>query len=201
MVTDFEKLVSLCDEELRHREYESQYYFRITKQWDCLRKWLNANKINEFNEDVGNAYCDEVFGTHLMPQRSPAKFREKLRAIRMLISYQKNGDFEFRCPSVEYIFSGIIGEIAEMYLDYCKNELILAEKTIQNKKLYLYHFCNYLNINGITFENLSIEKMEDFFLSMNYSLASRHNAARNIKLFLQYAYDNGKSNKDASVYL
>ena len=36
MVTDFEELVVLCDEELRHREYESKYYVRITEQWDCL---------------------------------------------------------------------------------------------------------------------------------------------------------------------
>ena len=62
MVTDFEELVALCDEELRHREYESNYYARITGQWDCLRKWLNEKNISEFNEGIGNRYCDEVFG-------------------------------------------------------------------------------------------------------------------------------------------
>ena len=29
MVTNFEELVALCDEELQHREYESNYY--VTK--------------------------------------------------------------------------------------------------------------------------------------------------------------------------
>lgn len=201
MVTDFEKLVALCDEELRHREYESNYYDRIVKQWDSLRNWLREKGISEFNEAVGNSYCDERFGTHLMPRRSPASFREKLRAIRMLISYQKNGDFEFRCPSVEYIFTGVTGEAALCYLDYCKNELTLAEKTIENKRLYLCNFCNYLNINGLGFDDLSIENTENFFTVMNYTLASRHNAARNIKLFLQYAYDTGKSTKDNSVFI
>jgi len=201
MVTDFEELVSLCDEELRHREYESNYYVRILEQWDCLRKWLTENGIIEFNEEIGNEYCDKVFGTHLMPRRSPAKFREKLRAVRMLISYQQNGDFEFRCPSVEYIFTGFVGEAALEYLDYCKNDLILAEKTIENKRLYLYNFCNYLNVNGVGFDDLTIEHTEDFFSAMNYTLASRHNAARNISLFLQFAYDNGKSAKDASVFI
>ena len=185
MVTNFEELVSLCDEELRHREYESKYYVRITEQWDCLRKWLSEKNIQEFNEEIGNRYCDEMFGTHLMPRRSPARFREKLRAIRMLISYQKNGDFEFRCPSVEYIFTGTVGETALTYLDYCKKELMLAEKTIESKQLYLYNFCNYLNAKGLGFDNLSIEETEGFFSSMNYTLASRHNAASTIKLFLQ----------------
>ena len=201
MVTDFEELVTLCDEELRHREYESNYYFRITEQWECLRRWMCEKKFTEFNEEIGNRYCDEMFGTHLMPKRAPARFREKLRAIRMLISYQKNGDFEFRCPSVEYIFSGIVGETALTYLDYCKKELVLAEKTIKNKRLYLYNFCNYLNIKGLGFDDLTIEYTEDFFSSMNYTLASRHNAARNISLFLQFAYDNGTSVKDTSVFI
>lgn len=201
MVTDFEELVALCDEELRHREYESKYYFRITEQWDCLRKWLSEKGITEFSEEIGNRYCDEMYGTHLMPRRSPAGFREKLRAVRMLISYQKNGDFEFRCPSVEYTFTGVVGGTALTYLDYCKNELLLAEKTIENKRLYLCSFCHYLNVKGLELDDLSIEETESFLASMNYTLASRHNAARNIKLFLQFAYDNGKTIKDASVFI
>jgi len=201
MVTNFEKLVSLCDEELRHREYESKYYFRIIEQWNSLRKWLETKGIEEFSEDIGNQYCDEVFGTHLMPKRPPACFREKLRAIRMLISYQKNGDFEFRCPCIEYTFSGIEGETALMYLEYCKDELLLSARTIENKRLYLYNFCKYLQAKGVGFDELSIDTTEDFFKSMDYTLASRHNAARNIRLFLRFAYDIGRSLKDASVFI
>lgn len=98
MVTDFGKLVCLCDEELRHREYESKYYARITKQWECLQKWLNENNISEFNEEIGNRYCDEVFGTHVMPRRpqveNPGKapsrkdvdFVSKKRGFRISLS-------------------------------------------------------------------------------------------------------------------
>lgn len=67
--------------------------------------------------------------------------------------------------------------------------------------MYLYNFCNYLNIKELGFDDLTIEYTEDFFSSMNYTLASRHNAARNISLFLQFAYDNGKSVKDTSVFI
>lgn len=201
MVTNFEELVILCDEELRHREYESNYYVRITEQWNALREWMKEKGYAEFSEVIGTTYCDETFGTHLMPRRAPARFREKLRAVRMLISYQKNGDFEFRCPSVEYVFAGIVGEAALLYLEYCRTELLLAEKTLDNKRLYLYNFCNYLNINGVNFDDLSIEMTENFFSSMNFTLASRHNAARNLKLFLQFSYDIGKSLKDNSVFV
>ena len=121
MVTNFEELVALCDEELQHREYESNYYVRITAQWNALREWLKSKEISEFSEAIGKQYCDEIFGTHLMPKRAPAHFREKLRAVRMLISYQRNGDFEFRCPSVEYTFHGEIGFASLRYLDYCRD--------------------------------------------------------------------------------
>lgn len=56
MVTDFEELVALCDEELRHRKYESKYYVRITEQWDCLRKRLNEKNISEFNQEIEFRY-------------------------------------------------------------------------------------------------------------------------------------------------
>lgn len=201
MVTNFEELVSLCDEELRHREYELNYYSRITDQWNKLREWLHSKGIEDFSEEIGDRYCDEVFGTHLMPRRSPASFREKLRAIRLLISYQKSGDFEFRCPRVEYTFSGEAGSVALDYLDYCKNELVLSEKTIENKRLYLYSFCKYLGVKQIGFDDLTIEYTEDFFKSMNYTLASRHNAARSISIFLRYVYDGKKSSRDNSVFI
>ena len=100
-----------------------------------------------------------------------------------MISYQRNGDFEFRCPSVEYTFHGEIGLAALRYLDYCRDELMLAEKTIENKRVYLYNFCRFMNGKGMKYEDLSIEETECFFSSMNYSLASRHNAARHHKTF------------------
>ena len=201
MVTDFEELVSLCDAELQQREYLSDYYGRIKRNWETLRSWMKKQGLTEFSEAVGNRFCDETYGTHLMPNRPPASFREKLRSVRMLVSYQMNGDFEFRCPSVEYIFEGTIGEEALKYLEHCRNDLTLAKKTIENKRLYLYHFCRYLNSYNLCLDDLSIEKMEDFFQSMGYTLASRHNAARNIRLFLIYAYDDGCSGKDCSVFI
>jgi len=134
-----------------------------------------------------------------MPHNPTLSLKVSLRSIRMLISYQKDGTFEFRTPSVEYIFDGIIGDYMLGYLDFCKNELFLAYKTIENKRLYLYSFSKYLNNKSLIIDNLTIDVIEDFFKSMNYSLASRHNAARVIKLFLLYVYENNLSNKNYST--
>ncbi|MDD2356050.1 MAG: site-specific integrase [Lachnospiraceae bacterium] len=200
MEKDFGRLVALCDEELRHREYDYNHYVRITEQWTLLQKWLQKKGISEFSEEIGNSYCDEVLGAHLMPRRAPEKFRKRLRAIRMLISYQSNGDFEFRCPRIEYTFSGEAGETALAYLDNCRSRLF-SEKTVDNKRYYLYSFCKYLSVNRLSFDDLSVERTEAFFSSMKYTPASRHNSAGCIKLFLQYACDTGRSCRDNSVFV
>ncbi len=201
MVKDFETLVALCDEELRHREYLGSYYARILSYWDKLRLWLKEQEITEFSEKVGNRYLEDVYGTYLLPVKSTVKIREGFRAIRMLISYQKTGEFEFRCPSVEYTFYGSIGRLASDYLDYCRLELSNAQKTLDNKRLYLYDFSKYMDDAGLSFCDLSIVVMEDFFRFKGYTLASRHNGANIIRRFLQRAYDEGKSEKDCSVYV
>ena len=108
MVKNFELLVSLCDEELRHREYAGNYYDRLSSHWNQLRSWLSQHNITEFSEEVGNRYLEDIYGTHLLQAKSSVKIREGFRAIRKLISYQKCGEFEFRCPRVEYTFNGDI---------------------------------------------------------------------------------------------
>ena len=201
MVKSFNTLVALCDEELRQREYHGAYYARLVAYWDKMRVWLADQKITEFSEEVGNRYLDHVYGTHLLPEKSSVKIREGFRAIRMLISYQHCGEFEFRSPKAEYTFNGEIGKHAFSYLDYCRHELCNAEKTLENKRLYLHDFSKYMDDAGMTFSDLSTEAIEEFFKYKDYSLASRHNCANMIRHFLQHVFDEGYSEKDCSVYV
>lgn len=201
MVKNFEKLVLLCNEELIHREYKTDYCIKIREEWNKLRHWLQNKKITEFSEELGKEYCDETFGTHLMLKHPTPKLKIRFRAIRMLISYQKNGEFEFRCPRVEYIFSGIIGDTFLSYLDYCRTEFTLAKETIEDKKRHLYHFYKYMNIKQLDFDNISIEEIENFFTLQDYTLYRRHRTAKYIKAFLKFVYDIGKSKKDMSIFV
>lgn len=201
MVKNFETLVALCDEELCHREYLGSYYARLLSHWEKLRIWLTEQNITEFSEEVGNNYLEAVYGTHLLPVKPSVKIREGFRAIRMLISYQKCGEFEFRCPSVEYTFEGNMGKLALDYLDFCRIELGNAQKTLDSKRLYLYDFSKYMDDAGMMFSDLSIEMIEGFFKYKRYSLSSRHNGSRVIRHFLRHTYDEGRSEKDCSVYV
>lgn len=201
MITDFKTLISLCEDELNSREYAAVHHGKIKEEWENLAKWMTLHNYTSFSEPIGLQYCDETLGAHIFVDRLTHSEQIRLRAVRMLTSYQKDGDFEFRTPRIERIFYGNTGNEMCLYLSYLRNVQHLSESTIKNKEQYLYEFFCYLEKHSLTLDNLSIEVMEDFFSSMDYSLASRHNCGSTLRIYFRYAYNNGITGKDSSVFV
>lgn len=198
MTSDIKRLIALCEEELVSREYGSIHIQKIKAEWDHLTQWMVERRYAYFSEPVGFEFCNEIFGNHILAENVSKKNRFGLRAIRMLISYQKHGDFEFRTPRVERIFTGDIGKAMELYLLYTRNILSLSNETIRNKEQYLYEFHAFLNERSLSPDDLNVDRVEEFFKCMRYSLASRHNAGSVLRIFLRHAHDNGLTKKDCS---
>ena len=129
MITDLTELIRLCKDELHDREYHSHHANVLTSEWDALLQWFGDNGIQEFNRDIAFSYCDDAIGSHIIVEGMTPKQKKRLRAIRMLLSYQERGDFEFRTPRVEYSFPGNTGAIILRYLQYERNHG-RSEKTI-----------------------------------------------------------------------
>ncbi len=201
MITDFKRLMYLCEDELNNREYAAIYHGKIKEEWENLTKWMKLHNHKEFSESIGFQYCDETLGTHILIDNFKHNDKIRLRAVRMLISYQKDGDFEFRTPRIERNFNGNIGNKMYFYLSYIRNELHLSESTIRNKELYLYEFYLYLEKHALTLDDISIVIVEGFLNIMKYSLASRNNCSSTLCPYFQYAYDNGITRKDNTVYV
>lgn len=194
-------MVSLCEDELNSREYAAIHLGRIKAEWENLANWMKLHNYTIFSESIGFQYCDETLGNHILAERLTHSERIRLRAVRMLTSYQKDGDFEFRTPQVERIFHGSTGMEISLYLSYLRNVQHLSESTIRNKEQYLYEFFRYLEKRFLTLDNLCIDVMEDFFDSMDYSLASRHNCSSTLRIYFRYAHDNGIADKDNSIFV
>lgn len=201
MVTDVKKLIDQCDNELNIRGYSTIHHQKIRTEWDRLKRWMEENSYTDFTESIGLTYCDENFGAHILTVQLNEEEKRGLRAIRMLISFQKSGEFEFRTPRVERVFIGDIGRTIHAYLQYGRYVLSLSNETIRNKELYLYEFHEYLNNNSFTLNDLSSDIMEDFFSVMGYSLSSRHVSASTLRIFLRYVYEKGLTPKDYSIYI
>ena len=200
MVTDLRQLIDLCDSELIDREYGIRRQ-KILQEWKQLSIWMTKHGYSEFTEDVGYEYCGETIGGHLLSENMEMHHRISLRAIRVLISYQKTGDFEFRSPKIERHFDGECGKPFSSYLSYARNVLELSASTLVNKELYLYSFYEYMRKHSLNIDGLSIAVIEDFFTEMGYTLASRHNCGSAIRIFLRYVFDSGMEKKDWSIYV
>jgi site-specific recombinase XerD len=172
----------------------------MSEAWGELLQWVTEKGFSDFNADIGYQYCDEIFGASIL---SGVKKDDhvRLRAVRMLISYQKDGDFEFRTPSVSRSFSGQTGKAMEDYLHYLRTVACLTENTISNKLHYLLSLNAYLEDRRIALEDVDVDTFADFYSHQNYSLASKHNCNGALRLFLRYAYDNGITANDYSIYI
>lgn len=108
----------------------------------------------------------------------------------MLISYQKNGDFEFQSPRVERIFSGEAGNLITQFIQH-ERAIGRSEKTIESREIYLRAFNLYLQRFDLSFNDLSVDCIEAFFKSMNYEFAMRHNSANHLRQLFHYLYNRG----------
>lgn len=199
MNSDFKKLVADCKQRLEDNGYSYKYTVLVINEWEELEKWMTGQNIDEFNEDVAFKYCDEKIGGHILYDGISDSNRSKLRAVRMLSSFQKTGSFEFRTPRVEKKFTGKIGEEIVKFIRYCDEERGLAPRTIDNYSYHLFNFSEFINMQNIDLNDLSVEKMEEFISELD-TMALKHNAIVIVKRFLKYEYENGVTKKDFSLF-
>jgi len=200
METDLKLIIQVCEQELIDREYSFDHHKHISEAWEELLQWTLAKGYKSFDEDIGYQYCKEVFGSTFL-SGIKKNDRVKLRAIRMLISYQKDGDFEIRTPTRLIKLTGQTGKYIEKYLQYLRKTDHLSEYTISNKLKYLLALNVYIEDRQISLEDVTIDTFADFYTNQNYTLASKHNCNSALRLYLRYAYDNGITTKDCSIYI
>lgn len=198
MKTDIKALINLCEQELSSREYRFYYHRKITRTWEELVKWMQSNNCMLFDESTGFQYCREAFGSTVLSGVNKSD-RLRLRAIRMLISFQRDGDFEFRTPSVLREFKGQSGGAMEDYLGHLRESTCLAEATVSNRRFYLWQLNTFLEDKRLTLDDLNVEVIADFFANHVFTPATQHNCISALKLFLRYAADTEITSRDCSI--
>jgi len=184
MITQIHELISCCDQEITMREYHSSHQKIIRTGWAEFSIWVEQRGYGELNEFIVKEYCDEIIGIH---KYSDLKERDKkrLRSVRMLLSYQKDGDFEFRIPTKQRLFRGSSGEAMQKYMNYLRDVLTLKETTMSNKRHYLHLFNEFLEIRGCSLEHLTAATISDFYQNQNLTLPMLHNCNSTTKAILQ----------------
>jgi len=197
MESNIKLLIEQCNQELRDLGYKFYHHRKICEAWDELMHWMNERGKTDLNETIGYQYCKETFGSTVLSGIAKQD-QLRLRAVRMLISYQRDGDFEYRTPTISREFRGMSGKLMREYLQYLRDEAGLAESTISNRSRYLHDFNGYLEERGIALDNIAVDTVADFYEQQNYSLAVKHNCNTTLRLFLNHAYDSGVVARDSS---
>jgi site-specific recombinase XerD len=201
IITQIDELISNCDQEITMREYSSYHQKIIREGWEELRCWMAGRANDEFTEELANMYCVEIFGSLQNYDHLSNKQKQKYRSVRMLASYQRDGDFEFRIITKPRAFKGATGEVMEKYLSYLHDVLVLKETTISNKRHYLFLFNEYLESNSCTLKQINAKTIPDFYFEQNLSLPVLHNCNSTLKLFLKYIFDTGVTPRNCSIYI
>jgi len=200
MITRIDKLISCCDQEITMREYCGHHQKIIRQGWEELKGWMEARGFDELNGALADQYCSEIIGARSYADLKN-KDKKRLRSVRMLISYQKDGDFEFRIPTKQRAFRGSTGEAMQQYLLYLQNVCILKVTTISNKQHYLLLFNEYLENQGCSLNQLTAETVLGFCKTQELTLPMLHNCNSTLKLFLRYAFDSNLTPQDLSIHI
>lgn len=200
MITDLKQLINECKQELYDREYRAHNAAILVNEWDAVAAWFKERGNATFSTELGYQYCDDIIGSHIIVDGLTSKQKKRLRAVRMLISYHKDGDFEFRTPRIERIFEGETGILINRFLHH-EREIGRSERTIECREIYLYPFNLHLIGKGMDFNVLSIDLLEEYFKSMGYESSNRHNSANHLRQLFHFLYENGYTTTDNAIYV
>ena len=191
-------LISACEQELIDLGYSDMQSERLKKQWNEFAQWMEANGHESLTPEIGRQYCYETVGSDVL---SGIERRDhlKLRSARMLISFQKDGCFEFRTPTVApLVFHGESGKLMESYLDNARYVQQFSDSTIAEKRLRLHELNTYLENQGISICEIDQQILTNFIVTLNYSVTKTRLFSATIKQLFRYAYDTGAVASDMS---
>ncbi|MDY6281076.1 MAG: site-specific integrase [Roseburia faecis] len=201
MITDVNELIRVCLEELVDRQYKPDYIRLLTEHWNTLSQWMEANSLTVFSSTTAERYCDLHIGSHILTDGMGLKAKQHLRAIRMLVSYQKDGEFEFRSPRREFCFSGQTGGLMLEFFDYAADELHRAASTVYSYQFTLDMLNRYLERRNLSVNDISADDIECFLKESSSTIRARHTHANSLRQFFRYLYYRHYSRTDLSLYV
>lgn len=193
-------LVNEFYDELDQRGYGQNVKSKYHKVCIQILEWCDANNTVYFDEKCGNRFCDETVGGHISKAGSHWQYKQTLRVMRMLVTLQRDGDFEFRSPGAEYVFQTPLGNELNAYLDYCASTRKLSVASLSERKRSIFRFDLYLHDKSKSASDITIELFEDF-LSQHCTKHSRRHYKSIFREFYRFLYDNGVLDKDYSSFI
>ena len=191
-------LICECAQELVNLEYNTYGQRKYIRYWEDFAQWMESKGFESLTPNIGHQYCMETFGSEVL-SGVDKNDQQRLRSVRMLISFQRDGCFEFRTPFVaSKMLQGEAGELMESYLVRLRDVLKFSDSSISEKRLRLYEFNEHLEKLGLPLGDVTTQTLTDFIISQSYSTTKTRAFSSTIKQLFRYAYDIGAIATDLS---
>lgn len=193
-----DELIQVCSAELADCGYAPRYQRFMHNAWLSVNEWCRANGISVFTEEEYPRYVEDTVDPVRVHIPS-SKHYQRLRAARMLVSYQQNGDFELYRAKPKAAFSGSLAKTAEQFCLYAASTLQLSSRTISGYRLHLLRFLDFLGTHALELDSLSMEEFETFFGEKEPRPSMRIDASKMLRHFMRFAFERGLTSSDRSI--
>jgi integrase/recombinase XerD len=185
-------------EEMRRLDYEPTYVAACEKEFSRFTHWVENRGVKDFDEGIFDEYALEAFGVKLS-ERKKLKTQEERRrmCIRKMQIYIKNGTLDVPKGICREEFAGRYTALFNEYLD--SMDETHRTNTITARHYYLHVFSDFLEEHEVNLDSISTEELEKFFTEIDKPLASTHAFRKNVKAFLRWLYDTGRTVRDLSL--
>jgi len=184
-------LICECEQELVNLEYNIYGQRKYVRYWKEFAQWMESKGFESLTPEIGYQYCMETFGSEVL-SGVDKNDQQRLRSVRMLISFQRDGCFEFRTPFVaSKVLRGEAGKLMESYLEKMRNVHQFSDSSVAEKRLRLYEFNEYLAKNGINLGDVTTQTLTDFIIFQGYTTTKTRAFSSTIKQLFRHAYDVG----------
>lgn len=163
--------------------------------------WCIEGEYGALTMKMCEDYLDQKLGQHIFSGDLSIPERSEIRAVRMLVTLELDGDFEYRTPKKDRTVKRLGSENLTGFLTYCGESLHLAASTRAGYSLTLYKFDGYLDKSGLDVGKVTTGDFEAFFSSEAISPKGRKPAKAVLKSFYSWMYDTGRTDVDRSSFI
>lgn len=184
--------------EMRKLDYTPEYVTACENEFSRFTRWITESGVNDFDESVFDRYALSEFGVNLEERKKLETSKERRRTyIRKLQNFISNGTLVVPKGLCRKEFYGKYAIIFNEYLESLRETHTAI--TVTARHYYLYVFAEFLDKHDINLYCIHTDELEEFFKQIEKPLASMHAFRKNIRAFLLYLYNTGKTERDLSL--
>lgn len=158
--------------------------------WELIKQFMEEHSTKFYDAKVGDAFILSVLNKRPYSELSK-KEKDTIRSANVLTEYQTTGMITFRSVKKVYYFDGEIGNVMQAFFTHRKAQKMSLD-TINNNKIYLHRFLEYLNSNKVSrIQDLSRQHILEFINNIGFSSkATIHCTLCSLRCFLRFLLDN-----------